>query len=421
MTVNFPGRRSKLIAWSFYFLVYTEWLLAAETGHRPTYRAYEVNAGISAYREPDPLKDILIVASARRRRVPEKADLPLTLHRIARTEKKAFGGGPAQPEMQAFQSVNANNMVDLFSGDFSYNIPLMDVGGYPVNISYRSGISMDQEASWVGLGWNVNPGTITRNLRGLPDDFNGTDSIKKTTSIKENKTIGVTGGGGGDIELTGFPISSGLGASLGIFHNSYKGWGLENGVNVSLNAGSGSSGGLTGGLGLSLNNNSQDGLTLTPSLSVQLSQSSADESSGLSGSFSTSLPYNSRTGLKGLQLSIGERQTKVDLENQKSYSSSGSISSEISFASMAYTPTITIPVSSRQYTFTAQVGLAEYVFHPSFFVSGYVSKQSIAPGDTTLSLPAYGYLHYQDGANNKNVLLDRNRETEIISRDNPPT
>ena len=31
-------------------------------------------------------------------------------------------------------------MVDLFTGDFSYNIPLLDVGGYPVNLFYRSGI-----------------------------------------------------------------------------------------------------------------------------------------------------------------------------------------------------------------------------------------------------------------------------------------
>src|SRR5688572_20575978 len=71
--------------------------------------------------------------------------------------KKQFIGGPGQPEMQAFQSVNSNNMVDLFTGDFSYNIPLLDVGGYPVGLSYRGGISMDQEASWVGLGWNINP------------------------------------------------------------------------------------------------------------------------------------------------------------------------------------------------------------------------------------------------------------------------
>ena len=33
-------------------------------------------------------------------------------------------------------------MVDLFSGDFSYNVPLLDVGGYPVNIAYHSGVGM---------------------------------------------------------------------------------------------------------------------------------------------------------------------------------------------------------------------------------------------------------------------------------------
>lgn len=422
MIINFLSRHSKAIAWSCYLLFYGEWLLAAETRNGYSYRTIDTNYkhhyytpsdGLNPVKEPDAGHPDLFVPG-----VQPKKEAPLTLRQITGV-KKGFGGGPSQPEMQAFQSVNANNMVDLFSGDFSYNIPLMDVGGYPINIAYRSGISMDQEASWVGLGWNVNPGTITRNLRGVPDDFNGNDSIKKTTSIKENKTIGVTGGGGGDLELTGFPIGIGIGASMGVFHNNYKGWGLESGVNVSLNSGAGSSGGLTGGLGLSLNNNSQDGLTLTPSLSISLSQHNADETAGTSGSFSTSLPYNSRTGLKGLQMSIGVRQTQTDVSNQKSYYES-SRSSEISFASMAYTPTITMPLTSSQYTFTAKVGLEEYVVHPSFYVSGYISKQGIAAADTTLSLPAYGYLHYQDGANNKSALLDMNREKEMVYRDNPP-
>src|SRR5215204_3872384 len=97
-------------------------------------------------------------------------------------------GGPGQPEMSSFQSVNSNNMVDLFTGDFSYNIPLMDVGGYPLNIHYAGGITMDQEASWVGLGWNISPGTITRNMRGVPDDFNGTDLLTQTQNVKPNRT-----------------------------------------------------------------------------------------------------------------------------------------------------------------------------------------------------------------------------------------
>lgn len=74
-------------------------------------------------------------------------------------------------------------MVDPFTGDFNYNIPLMDVGGYPVNLSYHSGITPDQEASWTGLGWNINPGVINRNMRGLPDDFSG-DNVTKDYNIK---------------------------------------------------------------------------------------------------------------------------------------------------------------------------------------------------------------------------------------------
>lgn len=144
---------------------------------------------------------------------------------------RAFIGGPTQPESQTFQSVNGNNMVDLFTGDFSYNIPLLDVGGYPVNIAYHSGITMDEEASWVGLGWNINPGSITRNMRGVPDDFNGgSDTIRKVASIKPNVNWGLTVGA--DLEILGLPKmpfidSAKIGISLGVFHTTYNGWGLK--------------------------------------------------------------------------------------------------------------------------------------------------------------------------------------------------
>ena len=89
------------------------------------------------------------------------------------------GSGPSQPEMAAFTPAGVTDMVDPFSGDFTYNIPLMDIEGYPVNIAYNSGVTMEQEASWVGLGWNLNVGTINRSVRGLPDDFKEMRSIQK--------------------------------------------------------------------------------------------------------------------------------------------------------------------------------------------------------------------------------------------------
>ena len=67
----------------------------------------------------------------------------------------ALTSGPTQPEFNAFTPIGTSDMVDLTSGDFNYNIPIMDVGGYPLNLAYNSGVTMDQEASWVGLGWKL--------------------------------------------------------------------------------------------------------------------------------------------------------------------------------------------------------------------------------------------------------------------------
>ena len=48
----------------------------------------------------------------------------------------ALSSGPSQPEVQGFQPAGTNDMVDLFTGDLSYNISLLDVEGYPLNLFY---------------------------------------------------------------------------------------------------------------------------------------------------------------------------------------------------------------------------------------------------------------------------------------------
>lgn len=90
----------------------------------------------------------------------------------------ALQGGPTQPDYIQFEPSGMTDMVNLLSGDFSYQIPLSDIpspyGNYPLSISYHAGISPQQEASWVGLGWSLNPGSINRDVRGVPDDqFHG--------------------------------------------------------------------------------------------------------------------------------------------------------------------------------------------------------------------------------------------------------
>ena len=131
----------------------------------------------------------------------------------------ALTGGPSQPEFSSFTPASVDNMVDLFTGDFSYNIPLMEVDGYPINISYSSGIGVDDQASMVGLGWTLNAGgIINRAVRGIPDDFNGNDSIITTTNLKPNWTVGV--GLGFKPEIIGFNLGSDFSTNVGIPNNN---------------------------------------------------------------------------------------------------------------------------------------------------------------------------------------------------------
>jgi len=105
------------------------------------------------------------------------------------TNAYALTGGPSQPEVQSFSPIGVSDMIDPATGDFSYNIPLLEVGGYPINLTYNAGITMDQESSIVGLGWNINPGVINRSVSGLPDDFRGDNGVEGPDEIKSEFNI----------------------------------------------------------------------------------------------------------------------------------------------------------------------------------------------------------------------------------------
>lgn len=322
--------------------------------------------------------------------------------------------GPTQPETSSFQSAGTDNMVDLFSGGFSYNIPLLDAGGDPISIHYNSGVTMDQEASWVGLGWNINPGAISRTMRGLPDDFNGEDYITKTESIKDNKTVSVNGSI--NVELIGNPdlkkmISAGMEVSAGVFYNSYMGWGMETGVSPSISSniagGKNAAGILTGGL--SLTSNSMYGVSISPSLSFSVSSEEKKRSIGVG--IGTS--YNNRTGISALQLH-GEFKQAAKAYEKSRFSTSElqlPVSSYISFATPTYTPTMTMPFKNTAYSFTGKTGGEIWGVSPGIGLSGSVQKQTLAYN--TKSFPAYGYMHYTKSMENPEALMDFNREKEL--------
>lgn len=343
-------------------------------------------------------------------------------------------GGPGQPEMSSYKPVGADNMVSPFTGDFSYNIPLLDVGGYPVNMFYNSGITMDQEASWVGLGWNINPGTINRNMRGIPDDFDGTDTITERQSIRPDQTWGVSGGLG--VKFAGFPIvSTGLDVSLGLSFNNKLGVSSEAGIHPSLSLSAISADGKTSGLtygatvAAALNLSSRNGASLTPSISFDLTKHDGDV--GTVGSVGASYTYNSRLGIEGMHLNAGlsksDRNVYEYYNNKKgdvvTESASGTIAalnSGLSFAYPTILPSVTNIYTRKSYNLSFGVGFEWYALNPHAQIAGFYTETTIAPEDRITHHPAYGYLHYQNAETDNHAMLDFNRINDGVYTPNNP-
>ncbi len=352
----------------------------------------------------------------------------------------ALTNGPSAPESSQFQPASVTNLVDPFSGDFSYNIPLLDVDGYPINIAYNSGGSMDDEASWVGFGWNINPGSVSRVMKGIPDDFNGTDKIVKEYNVRPD----ITGGIGFNLSTEIFGLDF-LGANMNtdIFYNNQRGLGVEIGAGVSatLNTAKFSAGEYTGGLSMGANlgitSNSQTGADFNFGANMGISLKDKENASGALGlRFGGSL--NSRAGMKSTTLgasfntSKGEsdkdaskRKETADKNGEKfvgagSSSSSMSLGSSTTTFGMAFNPTITMPMKNESYSLSPQAGPEFWGFQaPTIQITGHYSKQKLATPKKYF--PAYGFLHNKKGKTDPNAILDFNREKDVPYMETTPT
>jgi hypothetical protein len=372
----------------------------------------------------------------------------------------ALTGGPSQPEVQSFESANTNQMVDLFTGDFVYNIPLGDVEGYPLNLSYHSGITMDQEAGLCGLGFSFNPGSVTRNKRGLPDDFMG-DQVQKQYNMNKNWTAGIDIGAGLQVVGMPFPVDFGM----GIYYNNYRGIGFRENFGFVYQFAIGDKGenttGLGGSVGLSITFDSQSGIGVSPSMGLSLEKQSDDQTNSMSVGLNAGLSYNSRSGITQVNLSgSGGWQTNKSQTNQSSETPNSSdqedkkdgespstlsgdavssivsqeisgitgvgvgangqvssfstpnIGSSISFANPAVNPTVNFPM--RNFAFSGKLSAGGEIPIAAIDVSGNItgsySEQTIAQQNQ--SLPGYGYMYMDQANQDPSALLDFNLEKD---------
>lgn len=352
-------------------------------------------------------------------------------------------GGPSQPEMSAFKSVGTDNMVNLFTGDFSYNIPLLDVGGYPVNIFYDGGIGMEQEASWVGLGWNINPGNVNRNMRGIPDDFDGTEKLVQEQNMKPNQTVGMVIGG--DLEIVGLKalgILLDIDLSFGASVNNYLGPAIDAGLKgnvgfkLASKGGSEKGSGLRLGASLGLNASSRSGVNYSASASLTATafRKYKDEDAGLTTRLGTS--FNSRTGIKALDISgqfaLTKSEIKVLTDSRSKFigikdegqTLNGSLAStSISFNKPSYIPRMRMPLTNTALSGRFQYGIALWAVEVDIEAEIYGQVSRIASGDRSQSKPMIGYFNLQKAKNNADAVMDFTRlndneitpETPVIS------
>jgi hypothetical protein len=325
----------------------------------------------------------------------------------------ALTGGPAQPEFNSFTPIGTSDMVDLSSGDFSYNIPLMDIGGFPINLAYSSGVTMDQEASWVGLGWDLSIGQINRNMRGLPDDFNG-DDMQYEKNVRDNTTIGASFQfnpalfGIDELPNTDDDPDLTYSVGLGVEYNTYNG--------VSITPSLGLSYEIAGCLSAGLNVKSgPDGLTLSPSVSLSTKvKSQTDRQNSLGASVGVS--FNSRQGLSALTMNASAsthrtvRNKIMGHEFSSQRGGSVGIGSAVSYVDNTYTPQAQDGMDNASGTFNAALGAEFFGGEGQGQIAAYFSTQYLSDDAKDHTEDAFGYNNTHVA--HKNAVLDFNREKD---------
>ena len=335
----------------------------------------------------------------------------------------ALTSGPSQPEFNSFTPIGTSDMVNLSSGNFNYNIPVMDVGGYPLNLSYDAGVTMDQEASWAGLGWNLNVGQINRQVRGLPDDFKG-DEMVYENNMKDNVTVGVTAEL--DLQVFGFEAGDFVGggksdgsvsAGINMQYNNYTGYSFKPSFGLSFDL----SDNIT--VGMDVQTSAIDGVTISPTVNAKTGNKFFKET-GVTGALNAGISYNSNRGLSNFSLSsslskpfkVGEADyTTKDGARTRDVNKNFGLGGygSVSFANTTLTPRKRTAFKDINGTVAVSVGTSLWGIDGEIEVSAMGSVQKVK--DPLKTEKAYGYEF--TGYATPDDVLDYNRENDqLISK-----
>lgn len=343
--------------------------------------------------------------------------------------------GPDQPEANGPSGVESNNMVDPFTGDFSFSVPLFEIGNIPVSLNYTAGVGMEQEASWVGLGWSLNPGSINRQVRGLPDDFKN-DLLIEEVNIRPNRTYGVTVQPG--LEFLGLDKLD-PSIAINILYNNYSGLDITTSISGSIFSGE------LGSIGLTLESQSKDNfgdLGINPTLNLGSILGKAKAQENPEYDYELNIGFSSNKGLKGATINrvqnhyetetvvtgasikpgeFGFPVVKIEsneVTNKVGSGNAGIYSLNVSnlMNDLSFTPRQNYEFENYAFTFNAAFGVDAVTSDTHLKLQGFYSQQTLK--DNSVVTPTQGYLYLENGVSD--VLMDFNRESDGPVEENSP-
>ncbi|HRO48310.1 hypothetical protein, partial [Agriterribacter sp.] len=344
----------------------------------------------------------------------------------------ALTSGPTAPEATSFEPIDTTDMVNLQTGDFTYNMPLLEVpgpeGGYPLSLSYHAGIQPNEDASWVGLGWTLNPGAINRNVNGYPDDWynpQNNSHVYMEEGITKTYDVGV------NIGIANTPVS--VGVNLSFSQDDYRGfgvggsvsagrsWGLgKASINASIGVGVspyGGAGYVFGGVGIAV------GGAINASAGIGFSTNFESLNAGVSGGVGYSFAQSDKNPHHGIKGSL--LNASISTGGGKPSISAAGITSSVSAsegAGMQYDVSsfsVDIPV----YYFNLSLGYSKtrswidkstnVYTHGSIYGSGWGEISETIGGNSMTNMVAY------DRAFDTYALLEDPAEKNIVDYPDP--
>lgn len=316
----------------------------------------------------------------------------------------AVAGGAQQPEFSSRDGSANADLVDPFTGSFQYGIPVVDLpgapgGNYTMNLNYQSGSTPYQDISWVGSGWSLSPGAITRQKSGLPDDYNGEPIItwNKGEPLWGLNIIPKAGiRAFASYDDLGNQVG-GLSASAVLSYNNTTGWDYSTNVNLSA--------GLGEHVNLSVDVNEEG---VAGGISGSYAGQSAGAAVDANGDPSFSLNLN-----PGALASLAQGETKKEVEGHKikDYKLNNNRKTTVN------APPRPMPLPTATYTgytggieVNAQanpVPLAPVGYSGGLLVSGHYKEF-----DRHVTNNAYGQLYHKNADNTGNRLLDYHKEKD---------